>query len=940
MPNNPIDSIEILGAAEHNLKRINLTLPKRKLIVFSGVSGSGKSSLAFDTIYAEGRRRYVESLSAYARQFLGQLEKPRYEAIRGLAPTIAIEQKKATSNPRSTVGTVTEIHDYLRLLYARCGDQHCHSCGLPAGRTTPQEIVDSILSKYLGQRITLLAPVVSSRKGEMKDVVAAIQAQGFTRVRLNGEVVKIEGLAINPKQRNNIDVVIDRLAAAEENRTRLTESVESALRVGENWLKVLHDSGEAAFSTEHACVNCGIGLPEPSPQLFSFNSPIGMCRACEGIGIKLEVDIDKLIPDPTLSIAQGAITLWSSVMEVNSMTRSYITGLAHALNFDLKTPWRDLPEHVKETILYGSKSRTRISVSSPRGSWVSNRPIEGVVNRINRLFRDTGSNESRYYYLRFMSEKKCPECSGSRLRAEARSFRLAGVTIDALAAMTVSDAHRFFDTLKLEGNKEVIGREIIKEIRSRLAFLLNVGLDYLTLDRTSATLSGGEAQRIRLASQLGSELSGVIYVLDEPSIGMHARDTNRLLDTLCKLRDLGNTVIVVEHDRETIERADWVVEFGPWAGVLGGVVTFEGPPAQLAISETITGKYLSGRRMIHAPLTRRNGNSPALKLKGCSKNNLRNIDVVFPLGRLIAVTGVSGAGKSSLVNYCLLKGLQNALAGKSPSVGGLASIEGHENIDKVIAIDQEPIGRTPRSNPATYTKVFDAIREVYANTRESKIRGYKPGRFSFNVNGGRCEACQGNGYIKVEMHFLPDVYVPCEVCKGKRFNRETLQVRYKGLNIAELLDLTIDEAIGLFEPYRGILRILKTLERVGLGYIQLGQPSTTLSGGEAQRIKLSKELARPATGKTLYVLDEPTTGLHFENIRMLVEVLQELVNRGNTVVVIEHNLDVIKCADWIIDLGPEGGMGGGSVVATGTPEEVSRIQGSWTGFHLRDVLGS
>ncbi len=932
------DRIVIRGAAEHNLRSVDLTLPKRKLIVFSGISGSGKSSLAFDTIYTEGRRRYVESLSSYARQFLGRMEKPRYDRISGLAPTIAIEQKKAASNPRSTVGTVTEIHDYLRVFFANVAEQHCPRCGRQAGRTSPEEIIAAVLERYSGERVAVLAPLAEERKGGFREMFEALVRQGFLRVRVNGKMERLDGLELDGRRKHTVELVVDRLKVGDSDRSRLAEAVETALEMGDGWVRILHGERTETFSTARACPDCGIGLPEPTPQLFSFNSPIGMCRRCEGLGRKMEVDPDKVVPDPSLSILEGAVAPWRSLLSGNGWGAANIYALAEALRFSLETPWKDLPERVRRIILYGSSEPLPLKVYSRRGVWVDRRPVEGIVRRIERLYHETASDDSRNHYLSYMSESPCPACGGARLRPEALAFKADGRSIADVERMSVRDARAFFRSLSLEGNRAVVGGELVKEIDARLSFLLDVGLGYMTLDRPAATLSGGEAQRIRLASQLGAELSGVIYVLDEPSIGLHPRDNGRLLATLRRLRDLGNTVIVVEHDRETIESADHVVEFGPGAGREGGRIVYSGDVEGLKRAGTLTSDYLTGAREIPVPERRRDAGGKRLVLRGCRRNNLKGIDVEFPLGTFVAVTGVSGAGKSSLVNETLLPALRAVLQGKGIPGRFLDAVEGAEHVDKVIEIDQEPIGRTPRSNPATYTKVFDHIRAVFASTREAAVRGYAPGRFSFNVRGGRCEACQGNGYVKVEMHFLPDVYVPCEVCRGRRFNRETLQVKHRGKDIAEVLDMTVDEAFEHFEPYRAIRRILSTLQRVGLGYLKLGQPSPTLSGGEAQRIKLSRELARPATGNTLYVLDEPTTGLHFENVRMLVEVLQELVDRGNTVVVIEHNLDVIKCADHVIDLGPEGGDEGGRVTVFGTPEEVARAPGSYTGRWLARLL--
>jgi len=941
------ESIVVKGAREHNLKSVQLEIPKRKLVVFTGVSGSGKSSLAFDTLYAEGQRRYVESLSSYARQFLGQMEKPKYDTIRGLSPTISIEQKAASNNPRSTVGTITEVHDYLRVLYASIGVQHCPSCGRPVGKQTAQQIVEAILAMPEGSRLLLLAPLVQNRKGEYRELLGDAQKRGFARVRVDGLVHALEErLALDKKLKHDIELVVDRLTVKPSARARLTDSVETALREGKGTLVVAvaeheqkvgpgidpeeYKKHDRFFSELNACHHCGLSFGELVPQAFSFNSPVGSCPDCQGLGTRAEMDPDLIVPDPSLTIREGAIDPWASGMERGEgWTFEFVEHLSRSLGIDLDTPFEKLPKPQREIVLHGNESAGRSRIA-----W------EGVVNQLHRRFKTTGSEAMRRYYLRYFSDKPCPTCGGERLKPESRAVRIHGQSLVELSRMTILEAHRWLAGLGLSGSEARIAEELLKEIKNRLKFLLDVGLGYLTLDRPGPSLSGGESQRIRLASQMGSELTGVIYILDEPSIGLHQRDNGKLLSTLKRLRDIGNSVIVVEHDEETMEEADWIIDFGPGAGEHGGRIVAEGTPSQVKGNpESLTGAYLARRREIAVPPRRRRARG-TLTVAGASENNLKDLTVRFPLGTLTAVTGVSGAGKSTLVNAVLRPALMRLLYGTREVPGRHQAILGHEQIDKVIDINQQPIGRTPRSNPATYTKVFDAIRDIFAQTPEARAYGYQPGRFSFNVKGGRCEACQGDGMKLVEMHFLADVLVPCEVCGGKRFNEATLRVLFKGKNIAEVLDLSVHEAMELFAHHREILRILQTLDDVGLGYIKLGQPSPTLSGGEAQRIKLSRELARVGTGRTLYILDEPTTGLHFEDVRRLLHVLDRLVDAGNTVVVIEHNLDVIKCADYVLDLGPEGGDEGGRLVAEGTPEEVARSKESFTGHYLHKVLES
>ena len=949
------ETILIKGAREHNLKGITLEIPKKKLVVFTGVSGSGKSSLAFDTLYAEGQRRYVESLSAYARQFLGQMEKPHYDVIRGLSPTISIEQKAASNNPRSTVGTITEIHDYLRVLFAAIGKQHCHLCGRVVGKQSAQQIAQELARLPEGTKLTLLAPMIENRKGEHKEVLQDARKRGFARARIDNVIRPLdEEIDLDKKKKHDIQIVVDRLVIKPSDSSvdkRLIDSVETALREGKGVLHALTSLPKGAkggaeethtiYSEHLACPVDGISFPELAPSSFSFNNPMGMCQECNGLGARPEMDPELIIPDPSKTIRGGAVEPWNHALERGGgWTFRMIESLAQSFKVPLDKPWKDLPKEVRQLLLYGSGDDTMsIKWSEGGRSGTYKTAFEGVIPTLMRRFKETTSESMRKHYLRYFADKACSSCQGERLRPESRSVKIHGESIVGVSRMTIDNATQFTQNLPLVGNDAVVASELLKEIGNRLRFLLDVGLGYLTLDRPGPTLSGGESQRIRLASQMGSELTGVIYILDEPSIGLHQRDNARLLSTLKRLRDLGNSVIVVEHDEETMEEADWLVDFGPGAGELGGEIVAEGTPAQvMKVERSITGAYLSGRRRIEIPTRRRRGNGLRISLHGASANNLKEIDVEIPLGVFTAVTGVSGAGKSSLVNKVLFPALSRALYGSRETPGAYKALAGIEHLDKVIDIDQKPIGRTPRSNPATYTKVFDSIRDVFARSQEARAYGYEPGRFSFNVKGGRCEACEGDGMKVVEMHFLADVYVPCEVCHGKRFNDATLRVTYKNLNIAQVLDLSVREAMELFAVHKEIIRILKTLDDVGLGYLKLGQPSPTLSGGEAQRIKLSRELARTDTGRTLYVLDEPTTGLHFEDIRRLLVVLERLVEAGNTVLVIEHNLDVIKCADWILDVGPEGGDKGGYLVASGTPEEVARVQASYTGQYLSHVL--
>jgi excinuclease ABC subunit A len=939
------DFIVVKGAREHNLDIDYLEIPKKQLVVFTGVSGSGKSSLAFDTLYAEGQRRYVESLSSYARQFLGQMEKPKYDHIRGLSPTIAIEQKSASSNPRSTVGTITEIYDYLRVLYARAGEQRCHQCGGTVSARSAAEIVDELMTLPPRTKAILLAPKVEHRKGEFRELLEEARQAGFARVRIDGMIVRLDEVqGLEKLKKHTIEIVVDRLVLDPEARARITDSVETAVRAGGGQIRVLVEGEDRprAYSEARACPRCGIGLPELTPQALSFNSPLGMCVECNGLGSRMEIDPDLVVPDPDLSIDDGAIEPWRKAAGVDAgWTRRIVDALAREFKIALDRPFRELPEKQKQILLYGAGER-RVTVKwsgkHGAGSWAMK--FEGIIPQLDRRYRETKSESMRQWYERYFHDARCRSCDGLRLRAESRAVVFAGKSITDVGRMTVGEAAAHFRGLKLEGAKAIIAAEVLKEVNARLGFLLDVGLEYLTLDRSANTLSGGEAQRIRLASQLGSELSGVMYVLDEPSIGLHQRDNLRLIATLRRLRDLGNTVLVVEHDHETIEAADHVLDFGPGAGRAGGRIVAAGAPDELrAQPDSLTGRFLAGTERIEIPETRR---APRawIEVKGARENNLQGIDVAFPLGVLCAVTGVSGAGKSSLINHILHPALRRKLHQSTDPVGAHRAITGVDAIDKVIDIDQKPIGRTPRSNPATYTKAFDIVRDVFAMTTEARAFGYKPGRFSFNVKGGRCEACEGDGVREVEMHFLPNVYVTCEVCKGKRYNEATLRVHFKGKSIAQVLETPVSDALELFANVRPLVNILTTLVDVGLGYLALGQPATTLSGGEAQRVKLARELAKRDTGRTLYLLDEPTTGLHFADVKKLLEVLRRLVSGGNTVIVIEHNLDVVKAADYVIDLGPEGGQRGGQVIATGTPEEVAQVAGSYTGQFLSRLLGS
>ena len=937
-----VEAIVVRGAREHNLKGIDVVIPRRRLVVLTGVSGSGKSSFAFDTLYAEGQRRYVESLSAYARQFLGQMEKPLFESIEGLSPAISIEQKTVSHNPRSTVGTVTEIADYLRVLYARVGEPHCPSCGRPVSSQSAQQIVDRLAVMPEGSRILVTAPLVRNRRGAYADLFSDLRRKGYVRVLVDGKVLQLdEDIRLEEKRKHDIHVVVDRLVVRPGMESRMTDSVETALREGSGTMaSVDADSMEVTFfSEQNACLYCGISLPDMTVQLFSFNSPLGMCPACSGLGFELKVDPELVVPRPALSIKDGAVAPWG---EPRGWAASAAEALAREYGFSLGMPWKRLSKESQDAILYGSGDRRiRYSWSGETGQGHWEGPWEGVVPRIERLYITTSSEESRQGYERFFRKTPCSGCGGTRLRAEARAVTVGGAGIHELSSMTVREAAEFFDTLELEPFRASVAGELLKEIRQRLGFLRNVGLHYLTLDRSAPTLSGGEAQRIRLASQIGSGLTGVLYVLDEPTIGLHQRDNDRLIRTLEHLRDIGNTVLVVEHDRETILRADHVVDFGPGAGAEGGRVVACGTPREIeACEESLTGRYLTGRESILR--TRRGRGRPKgfLTLSGARLHNLKGVTVRIPLGRFVCVTGVSGSGKSSLVAQTLYPALAQMVNGASAVPGPYGALEGVELVDKVVNISQDPIGRTPRSNPATYTKLFDLVRGVFAELPQAKVRGYRPGRFSFNVRGGRCEDCEGAGVKRIEMHFLPDVFVECETCRGRRFNRETLRVTFKGHDIAQVLDLTVKQAMDLFERIPSVTRILKVLDDVGLGYIRLGQPAPTLSGGEAQRIKLARELARPGSSHTLYILDEPTTGLHFHDVRKLLHVLDRLVGAGNSVIVIEHNLDVIKNADWIIDLGPEGGEEGGRIIAEGTPEDVAATPASYTGRYLRAELES
>ena len=937
--------IFIKGARENNLKNIDVTIPRDKLVVLTGLSGSGKSSLAFDTIYAEGQRRYVESLSSYARMFLGQMDKPDVDYIDGLSPAISIDQKTTSKNPRSTVGTVTEIYDYLRLLWARVGTPHCPKCGKEIRQQTVDQIIDQILALPEGTRIQVMAPVVRGRKGEHTKIFDDARRSGYVRVRVDGNLYELsEEIALEKNKKHQIDIVVDRLIVRSDIAQRLTDSMETAssLSGGIVTVNLLREERDISFSQNYACDDCGISIEELSPRMFSFNNPYGACPACTGLGVQLKADPALIVPDESLSILDGAITApgWQSIRS-DGISRMYFEALSKKYQFSLRTPYGELPDKVKHIILYGTNGETlELAYDQPRGKGVLYQPFEGIVNNLERRFEETQSEASKKEIEEYMGECPCPVCHGQRLRSEALAVTVGGKSIYQATELPVDKALAFFEGLTLTETQQMIAAQILKEIRSRLGFLQSVGLSYLTLSRSSGTLSGGESQRIRLATQIGSSLMGVLYILDEPSIGLHQRDNDKLLATLRRLRDLGNTLIVVEHDEDTMRAADYLIDIGPGAGSHGGHVVAAGTPEEvMAHPDSLTGQYLSGKKKIEIPARRREGSGKWLTVRGARENNLKNIDVSVPLGTFTCVTGVSGSGKSSLVNEILYKKLGVELNRMKAHPGKHDRIDGMEYLDKVIAIDQSPIGRTPRSNPATYTNLFNDIRNLFAATQEAKARGYGPGRFSFNTRGGRCEACAGDGMLKIEMHFLADVYVPCEVCRGKRYNRETLEVRYKGKNIADVLDMTAEEALGFFRAVPKIADKLQTLCDVGLGYVKLGQSSTTLSGGEAQRVKLATELSRRATGRTIYILDEPTTGLHADDVKKLLEVLQRLVESGNTVLVIEHNLDVIKCADYLIDLGPEGGAGGGEVVAVGTPEQVAKEPRSYTGHYLKRILG-
>ena len=938
------DKISIRGARENNLKNVDLTIPRDKMVVFTGLSGSGKSSLAFDTIYAEGQRRYVESLSSYARQFLGQMDKPDVDAIDGLSPAISIDQKTTSKNPRSTVGTVTEIYDYLRLLWARVGVPHCPVCGREISRQTIDQIVDRVEALEQGTRFLVLSPVIRGKKGEHAKVFEDARKAGFTRVRVDGILYDLgESISCEKNKKHTIELVVDRLVLREGQRRRLTDSIETACSHSGGLVIIFltETETELSFSQNYACEDCGISLSELEPRMFSFNNPAGACQVCTGLGFQLVADADLVIPDKTKSIFEGAIQAsgWSSA-RTDSVFRMYFEALAQKYKFSLTAPVKDLPPEAMNVILNGTGGeKLRMSYNRGNGMGVLEQPFEGILNNISRRYRETQSDAARKELEECMAMAPCSHCHGDRLSDIARAVTVGGIGIMDFCRMSIAQAMDFMNGLQLEGNMAVVAEQIVREIKSRLQFLMDVGLRYLTLARSAATLSGGESQRIRLATQIGSSLMGVLYILDEPSIGLHQRDNDKLLQTLHRLRDLGNTLIVVEHDEDTMRAADYIVDVGPGAGCHGGRIVAAGTMEEIMqVPESITGQYLSGVKKIPVPSSRRQGNGRSLKVIGAAENNLKNVDVTIPLGTFTCVTGVSGSGKSSLVGEVLNKTLAARLNHARTRPGICQAIEGMEYLDKVIDIDQSPIGRTPRSNPATYTGLFNDIRDLFASTTDAKIRGYGPGRFSFNVKGGRCEACNGDGLLKIEMHFLADVYVPCEVCRGQRYNRETLEVHYKGKNIAQILDMTAEEAVSFFENQPKICRKAQTLTEVGLGYVKLGQSSTTLSGGEAQRVKLATELARAATGRTIYVLDEPTTGLHAADVHKLIEVLQQLVDAGNTVLVIEHNLDVIKTADYVIDLGPEGGDEGGTIVAAGTPEVVAATPGSYTGRYLKPYL--
>lgn len=938
-----MEYIKIRGANEHNLKNIDIDIPRNRLVVLTGLSGSGKSSLAFDTIYAEGQRRYMESLSSYARQFLGQMEKPNVESIEGLSPAISIDQKSTNRNPRSTVGTVTEIYDYLRLLYARIGIPHCPKCGKEIKKQTVDQMVDQIMELPEGTRLQLLAPVVRGKKGRHEKLLEKAKKNGYVRVRIDGNMYELtEEITLDKNIRHTVEIVVDRLIVRPGIEKRMTDSIETVLNLAEGLLEVDVPGGETLhFSQSFSCPDCGISIEEIEPRSFSFNNPFGACPVCFGLGYKMEFDPELMIPDTSLSIDEGAITVmgWQSCTDKGSFTRAILNALSKEYHFALDTPFEEYPDEIKDILLHGTNGHeVKVHYVGQRGQGIYDVAFEGLIKNVERKYRETASETMKAEYETFMRITPCPECHGERLKQSALAVTVGGINIAEMTSYPIKKLQVFLDDLQLTNQQELIGGQILKEIKSRIRFLVNVGLDYLTLARAAASLSGGEAQRIRLATQIGSGLVGVAYILDEPSIGLHQRDNDRLLNALKNLRDLGNSLIVVEHDEDTMREADFIVDVGPGAGSHGGEIVATGTAAEImACPDSVTGQYLSGKKKIPVPTCRREPKG-WLKVIGAAQNNLKNIDVSFPLGVMTCVTGVSGSGKSSLVNEILYKSLARTLNRARTIPGKHKRIEGAEQLDKIIAIDQSPIGRTPRSNPATYTGVFDMIRDLFAATQDAKERGYKKGRFSFNVKGGRCEACAGDGIIKIEMHFLPDVYVPCEVCQGKRYNRETLEVRYKGKNIYDVLDMTVEEALDFFEHVPSIRRKIQTLYDVGLSYIKLGQPSTTLSGGEAQRIKLATELSRRGTGRTIYILDEPTTGLHFADVHKLTEILQRLSDDGNTVVVIEHNLDVIKTADYIIDIGPEGGDGGGCIVAAGTPEELANHPHSYTGKYLKPML--
>lgn len=939
----PQKNIIVKGAREHNLKNVDVEIPRDKLVVFTGLSGSGKSSLAFDTIYAEGQRRYVESLSSYARQFLGQMEKPQVDYIEGLSPAISIDQKTTSKNPRSTVGTVTEIYDYLRLLYARIGIPHCPVCGREISRQTVDDIVDSVLELPEGTRIQVMAPIARGKKGQFVKELESAKKDGYVRVRVDGIIYDLsEKIELDKNKKHNIEIVVDRLVVKESIRSRLADSIETATGLSNGILLVdVIDGEEKLYSLDYACPEHGVSIEELEPRMFSFNNPFGACPTCSGLSVFMKPDPDLIVPDKNLSLSQGAIKAsgWNNA-DGGTIAQMYMEGIANKYSFTLDTPFKDIPADGVDAIMYGTKGeKLKLTRRNEYGTGSYMTAFEGICNNIERRYKETTSDWSRAELEQCMSTVKCPDCHGARLRKESLCVTVGGINIDEFANKSIVKAIEFLDSLTLTDREQMIAKLIVKEIKDRLTFLRSVGLGYLTLARSSASLSGGESQRIRLATQIGSSLVGVLYILDEPSIGLHQRDNEKLLNTLRNLRDIGNTLIVVEHDEDTMRAADYIVDVGPGAGIHGGNIVCTGTAEDIMnCKESITGQYLSGRKKIPVPAKRRKGNGKSLKIIGARENNLKNIDAEIPLGEFVCITGVSGSGKSSLINEILYKRLVTELNGAKKVAGAHTDILGIDNLDKVIAIDQSPIGRTPRSNPATYTGVFNDIRDLFASTAEAKARGYKANRFSFNVKGGRCEACQGDGIVKIEMHFLADIYVPCDVCKGARYNRETLEVKYKGKNIYDVLEMTVEEGLEFFSSIPKIKRKLQTIYDVGLGYVKIGQPATTLSGGEAQRVKLSTELSRRSTGKTVYILDEPTTGLHTADVHKLIEVLHRLVDNGNSVIVIEHNLDVIKTADWILDLGPEGGDEGGEIIAQGTPEQVAATEGSYTGQYLKKLL--